>query len=98
MDEKYEPCAICEEYIEGVDCGQYNCPIAKMKSEIERLREINGLLTEAGQEWQKRCEIAKSEAIKDVFREIESKCIDTFGNFNYKAFVSFKKETVGEGE
>ena len=45
MEEKYEPCAICEEYIEGIICDKYECPVAKMKAEVERLEQDG--LTEA---------------------------------------------------
>lgn len=38
MKDKYEPCSICECYIEGVKCENEECPVAKMKAEIERLR------------------------------------------------------------
>ena len=37
----------------------------KAEAEIERLRDNNNLLTEAGQEWQKRYETAKAEAYKE---------------------------------
>ena len=40
-------------------------------AEVEKLSEINGLLTEAGQEWQRRYNNAKAEAVKEVFEEIE---------------------------
>ena len=33
----YEPCSICEEYIEGVICDKDKCPVGKMKSENEDL-------------------------------------------------------------
>lgn len=33
----YEPCSICEEYIEDVICDKDKCPVKKMKSEIEDL-------------------------------------------------------------
>lgn len=31
-------------------------------------------------------------AIKDVFESIDCMCIDTFGNFNHKAFINLKNE------
>lgn len=34
----------------------------------------------------------RAEAIKDVFQAIDFMCIDTFGNFNHKAFINLKKE------
>ena len=39
MAAKYEPCSICEEYIEGVACTKDQCPVAKMKAENERLEK-----------------------------------------------------------
>lgn len=41
MVAKYEPCSICEEYIEGIACTKNQCPVAKMKAENERLRKKN---------------------------------------------------------
>lgn len=38
MDNKYEPCSICELYICGYECHNDKCPVAKMKAEIERLK------------------------------------------------------------
>ena len=38
------------------------------KSEVERLRDINSLLTEAGQEWQKRYE----NLAREIFEEIDT--------------------------
>lgn len=45
MKKKYEPCAICEEYIEGVDCTMDQCPVAKLKAENERLNHIRAELS-----------------------------------------------------
>lgn len=39
MATNYEPCSICEEYIEGVACTKDQCPVAKMKAENERLEK-----------------------------------------------------------
>lgn len=36
----YEPCSICEEYIEGVICDKDKCPVWKMKKEIERFHKL----------------------------------------------------------
>ena len=47
MKKKYEPCAICEEYIEGVDCTMDQCPVAKLKAENERLKDYNDNLQSA---------------------------------------------------
>ena len=38
MSDKYEPCSICEEYIEGVICDKDKCPVGRMKKEFERLK------------------------------------------------------------
>ena len=40
MNEKYEPCSICEEYIEGVICDKDKCPVGKMKKELDRLQKL----------------------------------------------------------
>lgn len=37
MKDKHEPCSICEGYIEGVVCDNDECPVAKMKTKIEKL-------------------------------------------------------------
>ena len=37
---KYEPCSICEEYIEGVICDKDKCPVGKMKKELELLHKL----------------------------------------------------------
>lgn len=58
------------------------------KREVEKLREINSLLTEAGQEWQQRYNNAKAE----VVREIDAMCIDFFGNFHYERYAELKKK------
>ena len=34
----------------------------------------------------------RAEAIKEFFESIDSRCIDTFGNFNHKAFITLRKE------
>jgi hypothetical protein len=47
------------------DATGFSIEVDKQKAEIERLKEINSLLTEAGQEWQKRCKTAKAEAVKE---------------------------------
>lgn len=46
MDNKYEPCSICELYICGYECHNDKCPVAKMKAEIERLKLENKKLHE----------------------------------------------------
>lgn len=35
MNDKYEPCSICEEYIEGVICNKDKCPVGRIKKEIQ---------------------------------------------------------------
>jgi hypothetical protein len=37
---KYEPCSICEEFIEGVICDKDKCPVGIMKKENERLQML----------------------------------------------------------
>ena len=36
----YEPCSICEEYIEGVICNKEKCPVGIMKKELDRLHKL----------------------------------------------------------
>ena len=36
----YEPCSICEEYIEGVICDKDKCPVGIMKKELDRLHKL----------------------------------------------------------
>lgn len=40
MNTKYEPCAICEEWIEGVICDKDKCPISIIKKENENLKAM----------------------------------------------------------
>ena len=44
------------------------------------------------QAYKRGCETA----IKDVFESIDCMCIDTFGNFNHKAFINLKNEMGGD--
>ena len=54
--------------VSPIHCGYYK-PTADVapKSEVERLRELNNSLLEAGQEWQKRYE----NLAREIFEEIE---------------------------
>jgi len=36
---KENPCIICEQYIKGMMCYQFNCPVALMKKENRELKE-----------------------------------------------------------
>ena len=86
--------------------------INRQKAENERLKkEIciqHKIIDERGAEVLRhdRCirtlheklETAKAEAIKEVFQAIDFMCIDTFGNFNHKAFINLKKEMVGDND
>ena len=40
MNEKYEPCSICEKYIEGIICDETECPVGIMKKELDRLHKL----------------------------------------------------------
>lgn len=76
MNTKYEPCSICEKYMDGVVCYEHKCPVAKMKAEIERLEDYNenllaanvglscGLLDEIQR--------AKAEAIKEFAERMKA--------------------------
>ena len=74
MKSKYEPCSICEKYIEGVICDEYKCPVRKMKDENDRLINYNENLLAAnvGLSCSMLDEIktAKSEAIKEFAEEL----------------------------
>lgn len=37
-----------------------------------------------------------SEVAKEIFEEIDRLCIDTFGNFNHRAFAELKKKYESE--
>jgi hypothetical protein len=44
---KYEPCSICEEYVDGQTCDKHNCPVMRMKNENKSLlKEIERLQLE----------------------------------------------------
>lgn len=45
------------------------------KAEVERLRDNNNLLTEAGQEWQRRYKTAKAEAYKEFTERLKNEII-----------------------
>lgn len=83
MKSKYEPCSICEKYIEGVICDEYKCPVRKMKEENERLRNYNENLLAAnvGLSCDMLDEIkkAKTKAIKE-FAEMTDKMITEIYN------------------
>lgn len=71
-------------------------------AEIERLRENTRIIMPARSQGKtqflaKKYNAVRAEAIKEVFQAIDFMCIDTFGNFNHKAFINLKKE-MGCGE
>lgn len=83
MDNKYEPCSICELYICGYECHNDKCPVAKMKAEVERLQG-------AVQEWvdgkclsqkhllmigklQNEIEQARADAIREFAEKLKAK-------------------------
>lgn len=79
MNTKYEPCSICEQYIEGVVCTQDECPVAKMKVENDRLKKDNEYILmqhkfqrrPSGDCWNDVIEKAKSEAIKEFAEAVK---------------------------
>lgn len=86
MKKKYEPCAICEEYIEGVACTMDQCPVAKLKAEVERLTIINRKLSEVNNDLNYQLDVWNpTEAIKK-FAERLKKEVDgwyyDFANFD----------------
>ena len=44
MNTKHEPCSICEKYMDGIVCDEDECPVAIMKAEIERLKEMPSVM------------------------------------------------------
>ena len=83
MNTKYEPCSICEQYIEGVVCTQDECPVAKMKVENDRLKKDNEYILmqhkfqrrPSGDCWNDVIEKAKSEAIKEFAERLKAEKI-----------------------
>ena len=76
---------------------------AKVQSEIEWLREINSLVTEVGQEWQKLYEDAKAEAIKEFAERLkeqttyhEDECGDFVPWVDCRDIDNLVKEMVGD--
>ena len=37
----------------------------------------------------------KTEVAREIFAEIDSMCIDTFGNFNYRRYIELKNKYIG---
>ena len=76
MNNKYEPCSICENYIEGVICDNDECPVAKMKAEIERLKAENDEFREIiFTDRSEAIKMRKSEAIKEFAEELKRRLI-----------------------
>ena len=72
MAAKYEPCSICEEYIEGVACTKDQCPVAKMKAEIERLT-VNMNAFGLGMKREKeRADTARADGIKEFAERLKN--------------------------
>ena len=71
MNNKYEPCSICEGYMEGVICDNDECPVAKMKAEIERLKSMNQAKLDMIHDIRADLETAKSEAIKEFAERLK---------------------------
>lgn len=55
----------CEEQLEEL--------YSNAKNDVDKLREINNLLTEAGQEWQRRYNNAKADVAREIFDLVELK-------------------------
>lgn len=94
MVAKYEPCSICEEYIEGVACTKDQCPVAKMKAEIERLTNENSKLAETNNALNYQIDTWNpSEAIKEFAERLKNKsdyCY--FGNINSLVYRILEKD------
>ena len=71
--------------------------INRQKADIERLREINSLLTEVGQETQKRYEAAKAEALLEFAKRLKREKRNLFCAENIDGLIdNLVKEMVGE--
>jgi hypothetical protein len=101
MIDKYEPCSICEEYIEGVICNKDKCPVAKMKAEFEKLRTDYGNMAQhalilIGN--------ARTEAVKEFAERLTDKAdlkvINAFESswvISQELIDNLVKEMEGEG-
>lgn len=65
--------------------------INRKNTEIERLTITMNAFGLGMKRESERADSARAEAIKEVFQAIDFMCIDTFGNFNHKAFINLKK-------
>ena len=107
MIDKYEPCSICEEYIEGVICNKDKCPVAKMKAEFEKLRTdygnmaqhalilIGNARAEAVKEFAERFENELTQ-IEEIYIDEEHENFIS-ANKVIALLVNLVKEMVGEG-
>ena len=79
---KASECCHCYRYCEECPCDDFcdGHPIEaavdlmkRQKTEIERLKELNAMIIEAGQLWEQRYKTARADAAREIFKEIE-KC------------------------
>lgn len=104
MVAKYEPCSICEEYIEGVACTKDQCPVAKMKAENERLEkrleeEKHALFEQQAYTAKLQAEIERLEILaertKDRYAELYE---EAKGVVRAEAIKEFAKKLKGMSE
>lgn len=88
MVAKYEPCSICEEYIEGIACTKDQCPVAKMKAENERLEKR--LEEEKHALFEQQAYTAELQAvIERLQKQLDSKCDRCIARDREKAIKEF---------
>ena len=76
-----------------IDCE--NCYHGKV-CQYRRIYHDSIVLCE---DWQPTADVApKSEIAREIFEEIDSMCIDLFGNFNHGRYIELKKKYTGEYE
>lgn len=94
-NEGFQDCKNCPLNIPHQPCSKVKLPrisldlINRYEAEIERLQETKErLMYSLEAVLDERAD--HTDAIAEVFSRIESECIDTFGNFNYKAYLYLK--------
>lgn len=68
--------------------------INRLQADNELLKENNSLLTEAGQEWQKRYETAKTEAIKEFAERLKERKHECGCNYRKKPVYAVTEDKI----
>lgn len=93
MNTKYEPCSICEQYIEGVVCTYDKCPVAKMKAEIEEHKSEISILKDSNKNLQELYQNEREKVAKSKQKVIEiAKALKTAKNEAIKEFAERLKK------